>query len=236
MITVALSHLLSRGVRLDTAEAVAIARALSNATGEPAIDNIELSSDGDARCAGGRGEPSVTALAGVLDTLLPPRGVPAPLRYAVARGLETVVAPPFASVEEFSAALARFDCGDPREILKHLLTRVARQPARPIVADPAGDVVLVRAMMPESSQRWQIRAWQVAAALALSGLAGFAVARAVLPGPPALPPRAIPAAVTGAPVSTLGTFPRDSDAPVGADAVRPAPTPPCRCPPDAARF
>jgi isopentenyl diphosphate isomerase/L-lactate dehydrogenase-like FMN-dependent dehydrogenase len=37
MITVALSHLLSRGIRLDTAEAVAIARALSNAKGEPVI-------------------------------------------------------------------------------------------------------------------------------------------------------------------------------------------------------
>ncbi len=207
MITVALSHLLSRGIRLDTAEAVAIARALSNAKGEPVIDDIELSSDGDARCAGARGKPSVTALAGVLDTLLPPRGVPAPLRYAVARGLETVVAPPFASVEEFSAALARFEGGDPREIVRRLLARAVGPAVQPIAPDPAGDVVLVRALMPEPPPGWQIRAWQVAGALVLSGLAGFAGARAVLPKPLAHPPVPVPAAASDAPVSTLGTIP-----------------------------
>jgi hypothetical protein len=238
MITVSLSHLLSRGVRLDTQEAVAIVRTVSSRRGEAALEGIELSSDGDVGSGGGHGPPTVEALARLLDALLPPQGVPAPLRYAVARGLGTVAAPPFASAEEFSSALARFAAGDDREIVKRLIARGARPPAKPIaVSEPAADVELVRARVPEPSRHRRIRAWHVLAALALSAAGGFAGARAMLPAPLPLPPR--PAQTTAGPdtpVSTLGTFAPDGELDVSPVAEAPAVTSSCPCPPAATRF
>jgi hypothetical protein len=134
MLTIALSHLLGRGVRLETHEAVALARQLlAHACGIPTPENIQLGSDGSASCISTDGMPSVASVAGLLLTLLPAGtpNVPAPLRYAIARGLEAVEAPPFASLGEFSSALERFEKGASRDVLRGVLQRGAR-PSRPI--------------------------------------------------------------------------------------------------------
>ena len=102
--------LAGRSVRLETHEAVALARELlAHRCGLPTPENIQLGSDGSASCISTDGMPSVASVADLLLTLLPAGhfNVPAPLRYAIARGLEVVEAPPFASLGEFSSALER---------------------------------------------------------------------------------------------------------------------------------
>jgi hypothetical protein len=134
MLTIALSHLLGRGVRLATHEAVALARELlAHPCGIPTPGNIQLGSDGSASCISTDGMPSVASVADLLLTLLPAGtpNVPAPLRYAIARGLEAVEAPPFASLDEFSNALERFEKGASRDVLRGVLQRGAR-PSRPM--------------------------------------------------------------------------------------------------------
>ena len=136
MLTIALSHLLGSGVRLETHEAVALARELlAHPCGIPAPENIQLGSDGSASCISTDGMPSVASVADLLLTLLPAGtpNVPAPLRYAIARGLQAVEAPPFASLGEFSSALERFEKGASRDVLRGFLQRGAR-PSRPIAA------------------------------------------------------------------------------------------------------
>ena len=136
MLTIALSHLLGRGVRLETHEAIALARELvAHPCGIPTPENIQLGSDGSASCISTDGMPSVASLADLLLTLLPAGtpNVPAPLRYAIARGLEAVEAPTFASLDEFSRAMARFEQGASRDVLRGVLQRGAR-PSRPIGA------------------------------------------------------------------------------------------------------
>jgi Tol biopolymer transport system component len=134
MLTIALSHLRERGVRLETHEAVALARELlAHPCGIATADNIQLGSDGSASCISTDGTPSVASVAGLLLTLLPAGtpNVPAPLRYAIARGLEAIEAPAFASLDEFSTALERFEQGDRRDVLRGILQRSVR-PSRPI--------------------------------------------------------------------------------------------------------
>ncbi len=129
MLTIALSHLLGRGVRLETHEAVALARELlAHPCGIPTAGNIQLGSDGSASCISSDGMPSVANIANLLLTLLPAGtpNVPAPLRYAIARGLETVEAPPFGSLSEFSKVLERFEKGASRDVLRGVVQRGAR--------------------------------------------------------------------------------------------------------------
>ena len=136
MPTIALSHLLGRGERLATHEAVALARELlAHPCGIPTPENIQLGSDGSASCISTDGMPSVASVADLLLTLLPAGtpNVPAPLRYAIARGLQAVEAPPFASLGEFSSLLERFEKAASRDVLRGVLQRGAR-PSRPIAA------------------------------------------------------------------------------------------------------
>ena len=49
MVTVPLSHLIERQIRLEPAEALAIAQVLASAPGVPAIENVEIDSDNNAR-------------------------------------------------------------------------------------------------------------------------------------------------------------------------------------------
>jgi hypothetical protein len=151
MLTIALSHLLGRGVRLTASEAVALARELlAQPSGVPAADNIQIGSDGSASCTSTNGVPSVASVAELLQTLLPAGtpDVPAPLRYAIARARRAVEAPPFASPDEFAAALARFERGARRDVLKGLLQRGAR-PSRAV--PPAVAVTAVAGPAPGSS-------------------------------------------------------------------------------------
>lgn len=130
MITVALSHLLDRGVRLTVDESLAVVQLAALASGRAAVDNIEISSDGSVACMNRSGEPSVEALATLLHAILPTEGVPAPLRYAVARGMGVVTAPPFASIAEFSQALRRFEAGERPRLVRDLLARAAHAAPR----------------------------------------------------------------------------------------------------------
>ena len=152
MLTIALSHLRGRGVRLETHEAVALARELlAHPCGIPTPGNIQLGSDGSVSCINADGMPSVKSIADLLLTLLPAGtpDVPASLRYAIARGLEVVEAPPFGSPGEFSNALARFEKGASRDVLRGVLQRGAR-PSRPIV--PARPTLVVRKPAASSNQ------------------------------------------------------------------------------------
>ena len=129
MLTMALSHLLERGVRLETHEAVALAREfLAHPCGIPSPENIQLGSDGSVACIKPDGLPSVGNVADLLLTLLPAGtpNVPAPLRYAIARGIEAVEAPPYGSLADFSKALERFEKGASRDVLQGLVRRGAR--------------------------------------------------------------------------------------------------------------
>ncbi len=127
-------------MRLERHEAVALARELlAHPCGIPTPENIQLGADGSASCVSTDGTPSVATIAELLLTLLPAGtpNVPAPLRYAIARGLQSVDAPPFGSLAEFSNALARFENGSTRDVLRGLLQRGARL-SDPIAAPLAG--------------------------------------------------------------------------------------------------
>jgi hypothetical protein len=129
MLTMGLSHLLGCGVRLETHEAIALARELlKHPCGIPTPENIQLGSDGSASCITTDGVPSVASVADLLLTLLPAGtpNVPAPLRYTIARGLAAVEAPPFKSLDEFSTVLERFEKGASRDVLRGVVQRGAR--------------------------------------------------------------------------------------------------------------
>jgi hypothetical protein len=170
MLTIALSHLVQHGVRLETHEAVALAQEfLAHPCGVPTSENIQIGSDGSVSCITPGGAPSVASVAQLLMTMLP-AGTPnvtAPLRFAIARGLGTAEAPAFASLDEFSNALGRFERGASRDVLKGFLQRSTRLPGpsaapaplTPTAAAPAPVIspavplrrtVIVRAAAPSS--------------------------------------------------------------------------------------
>lgn len=136
VLTIALSDVLGHGVRLETHEAVALARELlAHPCGIATPENIQLGSDGSTSWIRSEGMLSVASVASLLETLLPPGtpSVPAPLRYTIARGLEMVEAPPFKSLDEFSTVLARFEKGARRDVLRGVVQRGA-PPSRPIAS------------------------------------------------------------------------------------------------------
>jgi Tol biopolymer transport system component len=126
MFTITLAHLLSRAGRLTPHEAVAIVQMLAvREVGVPALENVEIASDGTAACISSAGKPSVRDIATLLDTLLPPdTRVPPALRYTIARGMGTVEAPAFASLADFSTALQRFEALGRDHTVRNLLRRV----------------------------------------------------------------------------------------------------------------
>ena len=130
-----LAELRDRGLLFQPHEAVAIAQqviqpfclpgsAAAAAAGPPSPENVFLFPDGSVEC-GCHATPAVSEMAILLQSLLPAGAAPAPggLRYAIARGLLDVEAPPFDSLDEFSKTLARFERGDRREIVRGLLAR-----------------------------------------------------------------------------------------------------------------
>ncbi len=194
MLSIALSHLRERGVRLETHEVVALARELlAHPCGIPTLENIQLGSDGSVSCICTDGLPSVATVADLLQTLLPPGtpNVPAPLRYTIARGLQAVEAPPFGSLGEFSNALARFEKGVSGDVLRGVLQRCAR-PSRPTLvvrkeaaasSVPRQSIAVAPTMFrsfgserdPDSTVHpWGPWALAAAAALVASFAAGFA--------------------------------------------------------------
>ena len=122
------------GRKLDSLRSLGL-----EATVQRNMGNIQLSSDGSASCISTDGMPSVASVANLLLTLLPPGtpNVPGPLRYAIARGLEAVEAPPFKSLAEFSKVLERFEKGASRDVLRGVLQRGARPIAIAVAPTPA---------------------------------------------------------------------------------------------------
>jgi Tol biopolymer transport system component len=144
MTTIITADLLAAGVRFRSEEAVAIAQQLIHGVeppggtppmtaplGPPSPDNVHLYADGSVTCVGCYVKPAVFEIAILLQTLLPAGAfqVPGGLRYAIARGVLDVDAPPYDSIEEFSRGLERFERGDRRAVVRALLSRVAGQPA-----------------------------------------------------------------------------------------------------------
>ena len=145
--TASLSELLDRGVVVRAHEAVAIAQQLINERsglheaalpGAPSVSNVYVTSDGRAFAASGDEAASVFEVALLLQSMLPDAAgqVPGALRYAIARGLLQVEAPPFASLAEFSRGLERFERGDRRAAVRALVERLpAETPVPTLVAD-----------------------------------------------------------------------------------------------------
>jgi hypothetical protein len=150
MSNIFLADLIGQGVRVEPHEAVAIAQLLMESGAvAPSAENVQLSTDGTACCIGCDVTPAVFEIAGLLQNLVPPGtpGVPGALRYAIARALLEVDAPPFDSLADFSRSLQRFERGDRAAVVRSLIGRrvkpvalhiVARaQPAREPVSTPA---------------------------------------------------------------------------------------------------
>ena len=130
-----IADLLQQGIRLQSHEAVAIAQqlihnrtaaALRAPLGPPSIDNVQLLEDGSVACLGCEVTPSTFEIAVLLEALLPSGmgQIQGGLRYAIARALLEVDAPPFDSIEDFSRTLARFERGDRRAAVRGVIRRV----------------------------------------------------------------------------------------------------------------
>ena len=142
MSTTLIADLIAAGVRLRPDEAVAIAQQLIHAgtsaigftpataaLGPPLPGTIRLHADGSVTCDGYDVKPAVFEIAILLQTLLPGEAghVPGGLRYAIARGLLDVDAPPFDSIHEFSRVLERFERGNRHEAVRGALARSSGQ-------------------------------------------------------------------------------------------------------------
>jgi hypothetical protein len=131
-----LEELRHSGVELTAEEAVAVVQRLIAAIpragaplprlGPPSLDNVTLSSDGAVDCRACGSTLEISEIGALLEELLP-RGrakrVPGALRYSIARALQQVDAPPFASLGELSSALARHEHGERSDVLRQLYAR-----------------------------------------------------------------------------------------------------------------
>ena len=181
MFTVSLALLLKRDLRLEPHEAVAIAQAVAAQHGVPVVDNVQLRSDGVVTCIAHAVMPSVRELAEFLHRMLPPGArVPAPLQYAVARGLGEVDAPAFESVEALSTVLERFEVGDRAEVIRGVLARASRPESAPApVPAPAARAGLIEMPPPAAPPPARAGMAVVAFALCASAILGFVSVRSL---------------------------------------------------------
>jgi len=131
-----IAELLGSGMTLTASEAVAIARAAlafdpTRAAGSDAPSGLPLSDtifvEPDGSIVGlHAAPPTITEVASLLRSLLPlgTPGVPGGLRYAIARALGEVDAPPFTSPEDFSIVLSRFQTAAGSSVAHEQLGRV----------------------------------------------------------------------------------------------------------------
>jgi tetratricopeptide (TPR) repeat protein len=130
--------LIDRGLELSHGEAIAIAQQLVTSVeaqvepapplGPPSLDNVRLGPDGSVICSECTIRPAVAEVATLLRAMLPRHGttrVPGALRYAIARALGEVDAPPFDSLADLSRVLARHEQGDRFQVLRELHARAA---------------------------------------------------------------------------------------------------------------
>ena len=136
MSVVPLGSLIRRGIVVAPHEAVAIAQQLIHSRvdveltaplGPPTVETIVMLPDGRVASRSCAATPTVSDVGRLLDAMLPSSGsgqvVAGGLRYTVARALLEVDAPPFDSVRAFYASLARFQMGEPRQVVRSLLAR-----------------------------------------------------------------------------------------------------------------
>jgi hypothetical protein len=93
--------------------------------GPPTLQNVYLDDEGSVTCRACQVTPAVAEMAIFLQQVLPPGTpkVPGALRYVIARALHEVDAPPFDSIQDFSAALERFEAGDRTAVVRALVER-----------------------------------------------------------------------------------------------------------------
>ncbi len=147
MTPVALDTLARRGIVLKSHEAVAIVQQLiySDAQvvlvppfGPPTLESVAIYADGRVVSRTSAVTPAVSEIGLLLEEMLP-RGrglLPGGLRYAIARALLEVDAPPFDSIAELSASLIRFETGDRRQVVRALYARATGTAPRLVVAPP----------------------------------------------------------------------------------------------------
>jgi hypothetical protein len=132
--SISLAELRARGIELAAHEAIAVAQKLIAAEviyaphvpfGAPSESNLYLAPDGTVIYRGGEATPSVFEIGVLLQTLLPAGGsrTAGALRYAIARALLDVDAPPFDSVDELGRTLGRFERGEASEVLASVAAR-----------------------------------------------------------------------------------------------------------------
>ena len=138
---VSIADLRRAGIVLTADEVVAIADKLIQSNpdlapqppfGPLAWERIRIFSDGSVTCLGCAATPSVAELAILVQELLTetPR-VPGGLRYAIARALHEVDAPPFDALDDFATTLARYAPRQTDDLLRRLVAkRDRRQPRR----------------------------------------------------------------------------------------------------------
>jgi hypothetical protein len=134
--TTTIADLIDAGVAIEPHEAVALVLELiQNPTcdppeppfGPPSLANVYLEADGSVACRACEATPAVSEIAILLQRLLgdTPQRAPGGLRYAIARALLEVDAPPFDSVNDFAVVLGRFERGDREQVLRGLFARVS---------------------------------------------------------------------------------------------------------------
>ncbi len=133
-----LRDVIGRGVELTACEAVAVAQQLIASADVDrhrplSLDQVRLGADGSIAWGQCLGAPRVSEIGMLLAEMLPHEGttrVSGALRYTIARALSEVEAPPFDSLSDLSAALARHEQRDPVAVVRELYARAASKPTK----------------------------------------------------------------------------------------------------------
>jgi hypothetical protein len=145
--TLRLSEILGRGVLIEWFEAVALVRAVADALVDsvggrsvPELDQIQLTSDGAVSILGtsATDEP-VRRLGQLLQACLNQSDPPVQLRLTLAQA--TAPEPGYASIQDYSDALAYFERPDRPSVLRILYYRAESMPAAPKIAAPTLDAI-----------------------------------------------------------------------------------------------
>src|SRR5688572_15483449 len=183
MHSVALETLIRRGVVVRPHEAVAIAQQLIHSTvdveltpplGPPTVESVVIFPDGRVASSSSAATPAVSEVGRLLEAMLP-RGhgqsVPGGLRYAVARALLEVDAPPFDSLQALSSSLARFETGDRPQVVRALVARA--EGAGPRLVTATATRAAITPVPDEVTRPSHGFAWRAAAAVVLSFTVGW---------------------------------------------------------------
>ena len=171
---VPLRSLLDRGVDLLPNESVAIVQQLIHSNADAALeppfgplslDGVVIFPDGRVGSRSCAATPAVSEVGRLLESMLVlSRGpLPGGLRYTLARAQLEVDAPPFDSLNAFSASLARFENGNRCRIVRSLVAR----------ADGVKPHIVAVALPPDDTRRPHNYGWRAAAAVAGSFILGW---------------------------------------------------------------